>query len=57
MPEIAERVRVATREERFAGGSVPNYFRQPFGPGWALVGDSGYSKDPITRPGDQRRLS
>ena len=30
---------------------VPNYFRQPFGPGWALVGDAGYNKDPITAQG------
>ena len=30
---------------------VPNYFRQPFGPGWALVGDAGYDKDPITAQG------
>jgi 2-polyprenyl-6-methoxyphenol hydroxylase-like FAD-dependent oxidoreductase len=50
-PEFAERVRAATREERFAGGSVPNFFRKPFGPGWALVGDAGYNKDPITAQG------
>ncbi|MEA2686896.1 MAG: hypothetical protein QOE93_2091 [Actinomycetota bacterium] len=50
-PEFAERVRGATREARFAGGSVPNYFRKPFGPGWALVGDAGYNKDPITAQG------
>ena len=50
-PEIADRVRAATREERFAGGSVPNFFRKPFGPGWALVGDAGYNKDPITAQG------
>jgi len=30
---------------------VANYFRQPFGPGWALVGDSAYDKDPITAQG------
>jgi 2-polyprenyl-6-methoxyphenol hydroxylase-like FAD-dependent oxidoreductase len=30
---------------------VPNCFRQPSGPGWALVGDAGYSKDPITAQG------
>src|SRR4029078_7226041 len=30
---------------------VPNYFRKPFGPGWALVGDAGYSKDPLTAQG------
>jgi 2-polyprenyl-6-methoxyphenol hydroxylase-like FAD-dependent oxidoreductase len=30
---------------------VPNFFRKPFGPGWALVGDAGYNKDPITAQG------
>ncbi|HTK15664.1 MAG TPA: NAD(P)/FAD-dependent oxidoreductase [Acidimicrobiia bacterium] len=50
-PEFAERVRGAQREERFAGGSVPNFFRKPYGPGWALVGDAGYNKDPITAQG------
>ena len=33
----------------FAG--EPGYLRQPFGPGWALVGDAGYFKDPITAHG------
>jgi flavin-dependent dehydrogenase len=51
VPELAARVRGATREARFAGGSTPNYFRQAFGHGWALVGDAGYSKDPITAQG------
>jgi flavin-dependent dehydrogenase len=50
-PEFAERVRGATRVERFAGGAVANFFRTPFGPGWALVGDAGYNKDPITAQG------
>ncbi len=50
-PEFAARVGAATREERFAGGAVPNFFRKPFGPGWALVGDAGYTKDPITAQG------
>jgi flavin-dependent dehydrogenase len=50
-PALAERVRGATRAERFVGGSVPNYFRKPYGPGWVLVGDAGYSKDPITAQG------
>ena len=27
---------------------MPNFFRKPFGPGWALVGDAGYMKDPVT---------
>ena len=33
------------------GGRVPNYLRQPYSPGWALVGDAGYSKDFITAQG------
>ena len=37
--------------ERFVGMGVPNYFRKPFGPGWALVGDAGYNKDFITAQG------
>ena len=52
-PEFAERVRAAKREERFSGTAVPNYFRKPFGPGWALVGDAGYNKDFITAQGIQ----
>ncbi len=51
VPEFADRVRGATREDRFTAGVVPNFFRKPFGPGWALVGDAGYTKDPITAQG------
>jgi flavin-dependent dehydrogenase len=50
-PEFNERVRAGTREDRFYGGGVPNFFRRPFGPGWALVGDAGYTRDPITAQG------
>jgi flavin-dependent dehydrogenase len=50
-PEFAARVRAATRAEAFAGGAVPNFLRKPYGPGWALVGDAGYTKDPITAQG------
>ena len=50
-PEFADRIRGATREARFAGTAVENYFRKPFGPGWALVGDAGYNKDFITAQG------
>jgi len=28
-------------------GGLPGYVRRPWGPGWALVGDAGYWKDPI----------
>ena len=50
-PAFAERVRAARREAPIAGAFVPNFFRKPFGPGWALVGDAGYNKDPITAQG------
>lgn len=29
----------------------PGFFREAWGPGWALVGDAGYFKDPITAHG------
>ena len=49
VPEFAERVQAATRESRLVGtGDLPGYFRKPYGPGWALVGDAGYHKHPIT---------
>jgi 2-polyprenyl-6-methoxyphenol hydroxylase-like FAD-dependent oxidoreductase len=51
VPAFAERVRGARREERFAGLAVPNCFRRPYGPGWALTGDAGYIKDFITAQG------
>jgi len=47
-PDFAARVRGARREEPFRGGAVASFFRKPFGPGWALVGDAGYTKDPVT---------
>ncbi len=51
-PSVAERLQGARREERWVGtAGVPNFFRKPYGPGWALVGDAGYAKDPITAQG------
>ena len=50
-PGFAERLRTATREERFVGAAVRGFFRTPYGPGWALVGDAGYNKDFITAQG------
>ncbi|MGH8249683.1 MAG: NAD(P)/FAD-dependent oxidoreductase [Steroidobacteraceae bacterium] len=50
-PVFADRLRAARRETRFAGAAVPNYFRKPYGPGWALVGDAGYNRDFITGQG------
>jgi flavin-dependent dehydrogenase len=51
-PEIAERVRCGRRAERISGtADLPNFFRRPFGPGWALVGDAGHHKDPMQARG------
>ena len=51
-PDLAQRVRGGKREERFVGtADTANFFRKPFGPGWALVGDAGYHKDPATAQG------
>ncbi len=47
VPDFAARVRAGRREERFYGASdLPNFYRKPFGAGWALVGDAGLHKDP-----------
>jgi flavin-dependent dehydrogenase len=50
-PAFADRLRAGTREDRFYGMSVPNFFRTSYGPGWALVGDAGYNRDFITAQG------
>jgi flavin-dependent dehydrogenase len=47
-----ELARQGKREERFIGtADLPFFFRKPYGPGWALVGDAAYHKDPITSQG------
>ena len=51
-PELGRRVAAAAppgRLRSFPG--VPGFLRRPWGPGWALVGDAGYYKDPITAHG------
>jgi 2-polyprenyl-6-methoxyphenol hydroxylase-like FAD-dependent oxidoreductase len=51
-PELATRVAGAApagRLRSFAG--LPGFMRRPWGPGWALVGDAGYYRDPITAHG------
>ena len=46
IPSLAEKMRNAKREERFIGtNDQPNFFRKPYGNGWALVGDAGYHRD------------
>jgi 2-polyprenyl-6-methoxyphenol hydroxylase-like FAD-dependent oxidoreductase len=52
VPDLAARVRGGYREGRILGTAhLPNYFRQASGRGWALVGDAGYHRDPITGQG------
>ncbi|GGC50933.1 FAD-dependent oxidoreductase [Siccirubricoccus deserti] len=51
-PALAAEVAVGRLESRlwaFAGRR--GFFRQAHGPGWALVGDAGYFKDPLTAHG------
>jgi 2-polyprenyl-6-methoxyphenol hydroxylase-like FAD-dependent oxidoreductase len=51
-PRLADRVAEAERVERFRfTRDTPGFFRVPGGPGWALLGDAGYHKDPVTAQG------
>ena len=51
-PWLAEQCRSSgTRESTLAGGWVRSYYRKPFGPGWALVGDAGSSYEFTTAHG------
>jgi 2-polyprenyl-6-methoxyphenol hydroxylase-like FAD-dependent oxidoreductase len=52
LPWIADRLASARQVGRFAGtGDLDGFFRTASGPGWALLGDAGYHKDPITAQG------
>jgi flavin-dependent dehydrogenase len=51
-PDLAARLRSAERTSGVRGAvRLPNYVRQSAGRGWALVGDAGYHRDPITGHG------
>jgi flavin-dependent dehydrogenase len=51
-PRLADRVASATPDARMHGwAGIAGFMRRPWGPGWALVGDAGYFKDPITTHG------
>lgn len=51
-PALEGRVAAAWATGRTRGwGGVPGFVRRSSGPGWALVGDAGYFKDPITAHG------
>ena len=50
--DLGERVAAATRVSPFRRTSgLPGLIRRPWGPGWALVGDAGYTMDPISAHG------
>ena len=50
--ELASAVAGGTRVGKlFPFPGVTGYLRRPWGPGWALVGDAGFFRDPITAHG------
>ncbi|WP_017575209.1 NAD(P)/FAD-dependent oxidoreductase [Nocardiopsis kunsanensis] len=51
-PELWERMSGSRRTERLWGtGAQLNFFREPYGEGWALIGDAGHHKDSMTGTG------
>jgi flavin-dependent dehydrogenase len=51
-PDLAPRISLAGLRSPVRGAvGLPNVLRVPVGPGWALVGDAGYHRDPITGHG------
>ena len=51
-PELAARAAEARRaDEKIHLGSTRNFFRKACGPGWILLGDAHYKKDPCTAQG------
>ncbi|NDJ91563.1 NAD(P)/FAD-dependent oxidoreductase [Mycolicibacter kumamotonensis] len=52
IPPYAERLRGCTRVSNvLVSYNHPSYFRHSHGPGWALAGDAGHFKDPVTAQG------
>lgn len=50
--DLADLVEEGTRETDFRGTrGLRGFMRQPWGEGWALVGDAGHTKDPISAHG------
>jgi 2-polyprenyl-6-methoxyphenol hydroxylase-like FAD-dependent oxidoreductase len=48
-PDLAARLHTGRRMSAVTGMlRMPNWLRRAYGPGWALVGDSGYHRDAIT---------
>lgn len=52
IPPLRERLRDCERVGRVRSATdIASYFRRSSGPGWALPGDSGHFKDPVTAQG------
>ena len=52
MPALAERLRGMEMASKVRGATdTTSYFRRSSGPGWALPGDAGHFKDPVTAQG------
>ncbi|MCA1735631.1 MAG: FAD-dependent monooxygenase, partial [Actinobacteria bacterium] len=51
--DLGQVLRNATRVSGYRGTptGLPGFLRQPWGPGWVLVGDAGYTKDSISAHG------
>jgi flavin-dependent dehydrogenase len=51
-PDWHARLRAGTQHGPMRGfAGVPGFLRRAWGPGWALVGDAGYFKDPLSTHG------
>lgn len=51
-PELFRRLRAGKREDKYITGRLPkSFFRKPYGPGWALVGDAGCAYEFSTAQG------
>ena len=52
MPALADRFAAAERTSKIFGiAPHKSFYRKPYGPGWALVGDAGYYRDPLLGQG------
>ena len=52
LPALVERLRGCPQRGKVRGAvDLPSYFRRSSGAGWALAGDAGHFKDPVTAQG------
>ncbi len=50
-PELAAALAEGEQTDRFYSGCTRSFVRRAWGPGWALTGDAGMKKDPVTAQG------